>query len=246
VEQNLIVISRSKEIRSSFADSYSLLGYEVSVYDDIVEPIRDLNLLDPSHVIMDIDELARKWKIVASALRQAQKRIMTILITGGMTFEEANEALVLGVSGIINKPFMPEFHLKRVYDIMHRKLRTEGKRMYPRFYTGNVYNGTLTVASRVTSQLHTFELVNLCEIGAAVRSRDPEAAPEIIPKYLIDAAVLRIDEEEFPIAARIVFRKGGLIGLVIEKIIEREANFRRIIQRLALKAFGISGIEGKW
>lgn len=246
MEQNLIVISKSKEIRDSFAESYSLLGYDVSLYDDIVEPIRDLNLLDPSHLIMDIDELKRKWKIVATALRLAQKKIMTILFTDGMTLEEAHEALVLGVSGIINKPFMPEFHLKRVYDIMHRKLRMEGKRIYPRFYTGSVYNGTLTVPSRVTSQLHTFELVNLCGIGAAVRSRDPEVAPELRPNYLIDSAVLKIDEEEFPIAARVVFRKGGLIGLIFAAITEREANFRRIIQRLSLKAFGISGIEGRW
>jgi DNA-binding response OmpR family regulator len=246
VEQNLIVISKSEEIRRSFADSYSLLGYEVSVYDDIIEPIRDLNLLDPSHVVMDIDELPRRWKIAASGLHLAQKRITTILISSAMTLEEANEALILGVSGIIIKPFLPEFHLKRVYDIMHRKLRAEGRRIYPRFYTGTVYNGQLVVPSTVTTQVHTFELVNLSEIGAAVRSRDTATAPELCPDFPLERAVLRIENEEFPISAKVVFRKGGLIGIVFTSIQSREANFRRILHRLALRAFGISGIEGKW
>jgi DNA-binding response OmpR family regulator len=246
VEQNLVVISKSDEIRSSFAESYSLLGYEVSVYDDILQPIRDLNLLDPDHVVLDIDELARRWKIVASGLRLAQKRITLILIAGSMTLEQANEALILGASGIIIKPFLPEFHLKRVYDILHRKQRAQGKRIYPRFYAGEVFDGDLVVHSEATRKIHTLELVNVSEIGVAVRSRDPESAPELQPRSTIDKAVLRIDNEEFPLSARVVFRKGGLIGLVFEDIRSREANFRRLLQRLCLKAFGISGLKGKW
>ena len=98
----------------------------------------------------------------------------------------------------------------------------------------------------MTTQVHTFELVNLSEVGAAVRCRDPEMAPALQPGFPLEAAVLRIEEEEFPLSAKVVFRKGGLIGLVFRSIEAREANFRRILHRLALRAFGISGIEGKW
>ena len=246
MDQNLIVISKSAEIRQSFTDSYSLLGYEVSVFEDIFEVIRDLNSLDPDHVIMDIDELARKWKIVASGLQLAQKKITIILIASTMTLDEANEALILGVSGVIIKPFLREFHLKRVYDIFHRKLRAEGKRIYPRFYSGVAFDGSLIVQSEKTDKIHSFELVNVSEIGAAVRSRDLEIAPELAPDYTTEHALLRIDNEEFPVTVQVVFRKQGLIGVNFRSIRRGRSNFMRFLQKLSLRAFGISGIKGKW
>jgi DNA-binding response OmpR family regulator len=246
VDQNLVVISKSEEIRKSFLESYSLLGYEVSVSEDILELIRDLNILEPDYVIIDIDELSRMWKIAASGLRLAQKKIMVILIAGGITLEQANEALVLGVSGIVIKPFLPEFHLKRVYDIIHRKLRTDGMRVYPRFYTGPVFGGALTVPVTGTDKVHTFELVNLSEIGAAIRSKVPDIAPELQSDVVIEDATLRLDNEQFPVEVRVMFRNQGLIGVYFQRIKRGESNFQRFIQRLSLKAFGISGIKGRW
>ena len=246
VDQNLVVISKSEEIRNSFAESYSLLGFEVSVSEDILELIRDLNVLEPDYVIIDIDELARRWKIVASGLRLAQRKIMIILLAETVTLEAANEALTLGVSGIIVKPFLPEFHLKRVYDIIHRKLPIEGTRVYPRFYTGSVFQGDLTVSVPGTDKTHTFELVNVSEIGAAIRSKVPSIAPELQAEAVIEDATLRLDNEQFPVDVQVMFRRQGLLGVYFQRIKKKEANFQRFLQRLSLKAFGISGIKGKW
>ena len=218
----------------------------MTVCEDAIEVIRELNLLDPDHVIIDVDELAREWKIVAAGLKLAQKRINIILITSAMTFEEANEALVLGASGIIIKPFLPEFHLKRAYDIIHRRLRIEGRRIYPRFYAGVIFDGTFVVKPREGSRGYSFELVNVSEIGASIRTRDPEAAPELQPECVIDDAVLRVDNQEFPMSVRVVFRSRGLIGIRFQRIAEGQANFKRLIHKLSLKAFGISGIKGRW
>ena len=175
VGQNLIVVSKSQEIRDSFWDSYTLLGYEVTVCEDAIEVIRELNLLDPDHVIMDVDDLARKWKIVASGLKLAQKKINIILLTSAMNFEEANEALVLGASGIIVKPFLPEFHLKRAYDIIHRRLRIEGRRIYPRFYTGEIFDGDFVARSEEGSRRYKLELVNVSEIAPISHGSEFEA-----------------------------------------------------------------------
>jgi DNA-binding response OmpR family regulator len=246
VDQNLVVISKSDEIRKSFAESYSLLGYEVTVSENILELIRDLNILEPDYVIIDIDELARMWKIVASGLRLAQKKIMIILIAGSVTLEEANEALLLGVSGIIIKPFLPEFHLKRVYDIIHRKLRADGLRVYPRFYTGSVFQGALTLPVPGTSKIHTFELVNVSQIGAAIRSKTPDIAQELQADVMVEDAMLNLENEEFPVDVKVIFRRQGLLGVYFQRMKKGEPNFQRFLQRLSLKAFGISGIMGKW
>ena len=246
MDQNLVVISKSEEIRKSFAESYSLLGFEVTVSEDILELIRDLNIIEPHYVIMDIDKLARRWKIAASGLRLAQGKIMVILIAETVTLEEANEALTLGVSGIIVKPFLPEFHLKRVYDIIHRKLPVEGGRVYPRFYTGPVFQGALTVTVPDTYKVHTFELVNVSQIGAAIRSKIPSIAPELQADTVIQDAVLCLDNEEFPVDVQVIFRRQGLLGVYFQRIKKQEANFQRFLQRLSLKAFGISGIKGRW
>ena len=242
----MVVISKSEEIRKSFADSYSLLGFEVRVSEDILELIRDLNILDPGYVIIDIDELARRWKIAASGLRLAQRKITVILIAEMVTLEEANEALTLGVSGIICKPFLPEFHLKRVYDIICRKLPVEGARVYPRFYTGTVFQGDLTVTVPGTNRTHTFELVNVSLIGAAIRSKVPTIAPQLQADTVIEDAALSLDNERFPVDIQVIFRRQGLLGVYFQRIKNKEANFQRFLQRLSLKAFGISGIKGRW
>ena len=83
-------------------------------------------------------------------------------------------------------------------------------------------------------------------IGASIRSRDPKAAPEIESECVIDGAVLRVDNQEFPMSVRVVFRRGGLIGIRFQRITEGQANFKRLIHKLSLKAFGISGIKGRW
>ncbi len=246
MDQNLVVISKSEELRKSFLESYSLLGYEVTVSEDIQELIRDLNVLEPDYVIMDIDQLARRWKIAASGLRLAQKKIMIILIAETVTLDQANEALMLGVSGIIVKPFLPEFHLKRVYDIIHRKLPNEGARVYPRFYTGSVFQGALTVTVPGTNRIHTFELVNVSQIGAAIRSKIPDIAPQLQAEAVIEEAVLSLDNEQFPVDLQVIFRRQGLLGVYFQRIKSGESNFQRFIQRLSLKAFGISGIKGRW
>jgi DNA-binding response OmpR family regulator len=246
MDQNLIVISQSEEIRKAFLDSYSLLGYEVKVTEDILEVIRELNYLEPDQVILDVDGLARKWKILAAGLRGAQKKITLILLVSSMNLEQANEALMLGVSGIIVKPFLREFHLKRVYNIIHRKLRAEGKRIYPRFYAGTVFDGALTVRSPTTGQLHVFELINVSEIGVAVRTRDLAVAPELQRGAMLEDALLRIDNQEFLVSAQVAFRQQGLLGIGFQRIKKGKANFLRFIQKLSLKAFGISGIKGKW
>jgi len=150
------------------------------------------------------------------------------------------------VSGIIVKPFLPEFHLKRVYDIIHRKLPIEGTRVYPRFYTGSVFQGDLTVSVPGTDKTHTFELVNVSEIGAAIRSKVPSIAPELQAEAVIEDATLRLDNEQFPVDVQVMFRRQGLLGVYFQRIKKKEANFQRFLQRLSLKAFGISGIKGKW
>jgi hypothetical protein len=98
----------------------------------------------------------------------------------------------------------------------------------------------------VSGQLHVFELVNVCEIGAAVRTRDLMAFPEMQPGFALEDAMLRIDNQEFTVQAQVVFRQQGLIGIGFQRIKKGKGNFLRFIQKLSLKAFGISGIKGKW
>jgi len=246
VDQNLIVVSGSEEIRHSFLESYTLLGYEVTVSEDIVEVIRGLNDLDPDQVVMDVDGMPRQWKVAASGLRLAQKKITVVLLASAMTADQANEAALLGVSGVIIKPFLPELHLKRVYDIIHQELRNAGLRIYPRYYAGGVFEGSLEYHSEATSKQHLFELVNVSETGFAVRTRDLGAAPELQARSLIDNAILRIDNQEFRVSGQVAFRNQGLIGVAFREIRSGQANFLRLIQRLSLKAFGISGIRGRW
>jgi DNA-binding response OmpR family regulator len=246
MKENLLVIAKSEEIRQCFTRSYPLLGYEVYAFADIYQPIRELNDLNPAHVVMDVDEMPRQWKVVASGLKQAHKAITLILFASAMTLEEANEALHLGASGIVIKPFLPEFHLKRVYDIIHRKLRMLGKRIQPRFYAGVEFEGFLLFYEHKSGKNCQFPLINLSESGAAVRLESPEQVPELQPGYVMDDAVLQIGEQRYPISFRVAFRDREMVGIIFDQIKAEKPNFMRFIQRLSLKAFGISGLKGRW
>ena len=45
---------------------------------------------------------------------------------------------------------------------------------------------------------------------------------------------------------RLEVRVVPYLGVYFQRIKKKEANFQRFLQRLSLKAFGISGIKGKW
>ncbi len=245
-EQNLIVISKKDLIRKNFAEKFPILGYEVFTFDDIYEPIKSLNSLNPDLVIIDIGEEKRKWKIFVSGIKLAKKKIDIILLTDEMTLDEANEALILGASGIIVKPFFPEVHLKRIFEIVHRKSKRNAKRIYPRFYAGSAFQGELIFENLKKNKRYSFPLVNICEVGTSIRLDDPANASELIPKYSVQDACLKLDNQEIHISFRIVFRTKDLIGIGFTNIGEEKSNFIRFIQILNLKVFGKSGIRGKW
>ena len=62
----------------------------------------------------------------------------------------------------------------------------------------------------------------------------------------MEDAILRLDNESFPVDIQVMYRKHGLLGVHFHRIKEGKSNFQRFIQRLSLKAFGISGIKGRW
>jgi hypothetical protein len=45
---------------------------------------------------------------------------------------------------------------------------------------------------------------------------------------------------------QVIYRKQGFLGVYFQQFKEGESNFQRFIQRLSLKAFGVSGIRGRW
>ena len=63
---------------------------------------------------------------------------------------------------------------------------------------------------------------------------------------MVEEAVLSLDNEQFPVDLQVIFRRQGLLGVYFQRIKSGESNFQRFIQRLSLKAFGISGIKGQW
>ena len=246
MKQNLIVVSNMKPICETLSQKFPLLGYEVFSFKDVSEPIRELNSLDPDLVIIDVDDDRRKWKIFASGLKLAKKKITIVLLASSMTPDEANEASILGVSGIIIKPFLPEVHLKRIFEIVHRKYKMMGKRIYPRFYAGLSFEGELQFQDLEKGEIYSCPLVNISEMGAAISINHPDEASELVKGYSIPNATLTLDNQKINISFEIVFRKGDLIGILFKDMGEGKSNFIRFIQTMSLKVFGKPEIKGKW
>ena len=92
-------ISKSEEIRKASSTATPLLGYEVKVFEDILEVVRDLNFLEPDHVVMDIDELARKWKVAAQACGWPRRKSRSSCWSGPVISLDRDQLLPLGFPG---------------------------------------------------------------------------------------------------------------------------------------------------
>ncbi|MBA7706860.1 hypothetical protein ES703_115718 [subsurface metagenome] len=131
---NVIVISKLNLFRLSLLKKFKTLGFNVSTFSGIREPIQRLNRLNPDVVIFDEDDAGQGWKTCISGLKRARKKIIFILVVKDISINQANEAVALGVSGIILKPFDPEKDIKKILATINKKYSISPKRSSPRFF----------------------------------------------------------------------------------------------------------------
>ena len=70
--------------------------------------------------------MQRHWRAIARAALLGPRRVPLVLLTGSFGFDDAHDALALGVASVILKPFRPSEHTLRLYDLV---LKQKGVRV---------------------------------------------------------------------------------------------------------------------
>ena len=246
MDLNIVVISKLHLIRQSFLQRFKSLGFNVYLFADIQEPVQRFNFINPDIILMDGDGSEKEWKLLLKGISAAQKKITFILLKSGISIDEANEAIALGVSGIILKPFNPTEHIKKIIEIIYNNRSYVLKRDNPRFYPDIDDRGTLKYFDSGKNELVTFSVINISRRGALLQLIHPPVKEELQPGYRIIDAELNIHNMELKIICSILHRKEQFLGIIFEDIRSGKNELYKFLDTLANNIFGTVRLKGKW
>jgi len=257
VGESILIVDDEEHIRRLCSEILKRKSYQtvaVASAKAALEMIRsqhfDLLLTDISMPGMDGLELLR-------TVKESQKEIAAVIMTGYGTVDNAVQSLRLGVQGFVIKPFSQQELIKSIEDalekhrLLHENMRL--KLLVPLFEVGK----TLLSDLHLTSLLETFALVVLKETrsdAAAVMLMDDRAngfksetfvvPPEVFPAETIlrirevvgpwalenRIPLILVDQDSLTIEMRSLLNRCGLSSLVAMPFLSKD----RVIGLLVL------------
>jgi DNA-binding NarL/FixJ family response regulator len=236
------VLASTHLVRQSVAQCLAPLGFRVHEFTELAELALAVNRVAPRLVVVDIDRLEGKWQPLAAALRGSAQRVPLVLLAGRFGFEEAHEALSLGVAGMILKPFQKEEHTGRLVELVLKSRGLRPRRASPRFLPPEEASVSLRYLTPDGGQ--QAQVADLSLGGLGVRSAD--AGTGLPPGARLDQAVLLLETGEVPLSARVVHHSAGRMGLQVLRLSEGRAAFLRVVEVQHARAFGPRGKRNRW
>ncbi len=246
MEINLVVVAKLHIIRQSLMQRLKPLGYNVHTFADAQELLKHFNSINPDAIIMDGDGEEKMWKLLLLGLKKIKKRIFFILMISKMSIDQANEAVSLGVSGIILKPFNPAQHIRKISEIILEQKSIQMKREFPRFYLGANEKASLKYFDTKTKDITSFIVVNLSQRGAFLHLIYPETKDILQPGYRVPEGKLSLATMEISLSFMVIHTEGNRIGILIEEIHSEKNQFYKYINTHYTNIFGTPKVKGKW
>ncbi len=246
MEINLVVIAKLHIIRQSLMQRLKPLGYNVYTFADAQELLKHFSTINPDAIVMDGDGEEKTWKLLLLGLKKLKKRIFFILMISKMSIDEANQAISLGVSGIILKPFNPAQHIRKISEIILEEKSIQMKREFPRFYFGANEKASLKYFDTKIKDITSFIVINLSQRGALLHLIYPETKDVLQPGYRVPEGKLTLGTMEFSISFMVIHNESNKIGILIEEIHSEKNQFYKYIDTHYTNIFGTSKVKGKW
>lgn len=233
------ILAPAHLVRQPIASALAPLGFVTHEFSELSELVLSVNQVAPNLVVADIDGLKGKWKALAAALQGGQRRVALVLLAGSLGFEEAHEALALGVAGIILKPFLKAEHTARLSELCLRTRGLRPRRSEPRFTpTGDTPLFVLHTGPHGEERYETADL-SRAGLGILAPAAGVEAGAE--PAGSLLRGALTLAEAEVRLSARVVHRSAERIGLRVLELHEGKQAWRRQVEAQHARAFGAGG-----
>ncbi len=244
MSRTVAILAPTHIVRQSVAQALAPLGFLTGEFTDLAELALGVNRIAPRLVVVDIDGLEGRWQALAAALRGSPQRPALILLAARFGFEEAHEALALGVAGMILKPFRKEDHTARLSDLFLKSLDLHPRRAAPRFVPPR--DGPAYLRYQGPRGEQKAELAGLSLGGLSIRA--PMAAAEkVFQRGLAPGRMtLLLERAEVPLSVQVIHGDAETIGLRILRLYGGRAAFLRVVAAQHARAFGAGGKRNRW
>jgi CheY-like chemotaxis protein len=234
-----VVVAITHLVRQIVGPCLAPLGGELHEFSDLEGLVPRINAIEPELVVMDIDGTGRQWRSIAAALRGGPRPAPLVLLAGRFGFDDAHEALALGVAAVILKPYRREEHTERLYDLVLKGRGVRPRRREPRMVLpqGRAPRMDFEEADGRGSA----EVRDISSQGVGVAPGQGLDMNAFVPH-----AQVTIRDQEVGFSARVVRRTADHAGLRVIGWEKGRQHWIRLLDELHTRAFGAGRAKRKW
>ena len=189
---------------------------------------------------MDVDGMAREWRMLAAGLRARPEGSALVLLASRFNFDDVHDAQGLRVAGVIVKPFRREEHTERLIDLALRQRRLKPKRFAPRFAVPKDTKAELRVGQAGGVEL--FPVMNIGEGGAKIMGESGWAPEQDAPPVTLSWGSVQLEA-----SIEMVHRQNDGAGIRFVRIFDGATRMTRALEERQARALGLRGRKKrKW
>ncbi len=237
-----MVLGKTLLVRQPIAQALSALDFQVTEAAELREAENGLELL--SIVVMDVDGMAREWRMLAGSLHAGRSATALVLVASRFSFDDVHEAMALKVAGVIVKPFRKEEHVARILDLALRTLKIKARRSAPRYAIPETTKAVLTWSAGENSA--RAEVGNIAEGGARLVMDTAEAGTAFTPGGFVPLAGLSWGDVQLEVNLDVIHREDDSAGVRFSRIYDGEHKLFRALEERRVRALGFHGRKRKW
>lgn len=234
----LAIVSRSLLVREALVQRLSLLGVETSALPDFEVLGRELGGYAPALVLVDGDGWDQPWDRLVRRLDLRKKGVPGLLLISRLDVNQVLEAPSLGVGTVILKPFKPEEHTARVYDLFLAAQARTPRRAHPRYALGNGQPLEMEILPEGDWVARRLPVLDISGGGARIELPDPPAAAGLAPGSRWAVAGLAAAGARASVSFRVVHRSRRSVGIAFEQLADRSGALREVLQGFERQVFG--------
>jgi DNA-binding response OmpR family regulator len=234
----IAVLSRSLLVREALVRRLTPLGVRVasaSRFETLSEEFRSGTL---AVVLIDGDGWDRPWDELVRELDLRRRGVQCLLLVSSMSVGQALEAPALGIASVILKPFKPEEHTARVYDLLLDARGRTPRRDHPRYVPPAAQSVELEILPDGDWVVSRLPVVDLSAGGARVELPEPLAAASLTPGARGEVASLVVDGARAGLVIRVTHRDSRTLGVAFEHLEDRSGVLADTLRGLDRRVFG--------
>lgn len=191
---NAIVITNENQILNSLSHTFFPSGINIVHFKKCANATNFIQKIDPSIVIVDTDLEPRAWKPLITVLKSGQSShpIVFLLISTDCDLETANQALFLGVNGILLKPFTKNKSMPRVIKLIKRHIDINANRSYVSI-NPNIEDSIIFVYNDILNRkIHKGQIIEITAMGMAFTLKANEKIYEFENGKKLENTIIKI------------------------------------------------------